>query len=112
MRCCRDCVGFEELVWCDKSAAFPVCVGTSPEKSVRPNRRPSTVRIKVPSAKHRVANLAQIKAHPALRGVPPNVLVVTRHREGDMGNQAQQRKNRTDESFSQEGDEQCHFGIL
>jgi hypothetical protein len=89
-----------------------VCVGTSPEKSVRPNRRQSNARIKVPSAKHRVANLAQIKAHPALRGVPPNVLLVTRHREGDMGNQAQQRKNRTDESFSQEGDEQCHFGIL
>jgi hypothetical protein len=72
----------------------------------------TTVRIKVPSAKHRVADLAQVKAHTALRGVSPNVLVVTRHREGDMGNQAQQRKNRTDESFSQEGDEQCHFGIL
>ena len=41
MRFCRVGVGPEELVWCDKSPAYPACVGTFPDKSVRPDRPPS-----------------------------------------------------------------------
>ena len=53
--------------------------------------------------------MAQIETHAALRGVPPNVLVITRHGGWEVGHQAQQRKNRPDEGFSKNFEEGCHF---